>query len=133
MGTWPKIRSRLARTVRDGRVWGRAGLIAFLILGACSTKSRPEVELNEEEQRLVREVIDLARIRVERARDQAKSDSLLKELPPLYDDEELEALLDRLAQNTERGAAVMEAIHDSLESLRDVVFPPPSRSGVNRN
>ena len=115
------------------RAWPAVALIVLALFSACSTRTRPKVDLDEEEQRLVREVVQLARIRIERVRDEAKSDSLLKELPPLYDDEEIQTPLDRLAQDTERGAAVMEAIHDSLESLRDVVFPPPSRSGVNRN
>lgn len=121
----PRLRSR------PRPAWVLLLLLATVV--ACSSPTDREVELDEEEQRLVREVVQLARIRVERARDEAKSDSLLNELPPLYSDAEIEALLDRLSQDTERGAAVMEAIHDSLESLRDVVFPPPSRPGVNRN
>jgi len=81
------------------------------------------VELDEQEQRLVSEVVELVSARIERTRDPARADSILASLPPLYDEAQRKALLDRLSQDTPRGAAVLAAVHDSLEALRDRIFP----------
>ncbi len=99
-------------------------LLALLALVACESPRERTVKLDTAEQRLVNETVELARIRVERTRDPQLADSLLAALPSLYDEAQREALLDRLAEDTPRGAAVLAAIHDSLEALRDRIFPP---------
>jgi hypothetical protein len=109
------------RTVR--RLGCILSAVALLLVAACESPRDRTVRLNAEEERLVREVIELVRARVERTRDPQRADSLLSNLPPLYDDQERESLLDRLSSDTPRGAAVVAAIHDSLEALRDRIFP----------
>lgn len=99
---------------------------AATLLAACESPRDRKIELDPQEQRLVHELVELVRVRVERTRDPARADSILTTLAPLYDDQERESLLDRLALDTPRGAAVMAAVHDSLEALRDRLFPPGS-------
>lgn len=126
-----RVRSWLATALRGALAVSL--LTTGPILTACESPRDRRVELNAEEQRLVRELVDLLRVRIERTRDPAQADSMLSALPPLYDDQEREALLDRLSQDTPRGAAVLAAVHDSLEALRDRIFPPGTRkvtSGV---
>jgi hypothetical protein len=44
-------------------------------------------------------------------------------LDDLYTDEEREFLLERLADDSARGELVMAALHDSLQAMREVLFP----------
>ena len=116
--------------MRRAALWSALvlGLVTTGLLSAgCESPRERRVELDPQEKRLVKELVELLRVRIERTRDPARADSMLAALPPLYDDQEREALLDRLSQDTVRGAAVLAAVHDSLEALRDRIFPRGTR------
>ena len=110
----------------------RIQTIARLILpiliagaGACSQGNQNRVlKLNEDEIRLVEETVQMIRIRLEMTRDPALAAEMRAPTANLYTDEEREFLLDRLADNSARGELVMDALHDSLASLRTELFPP---------
>ena len=79
--------------------------------------------LTEEETRLVEETFQLIRIRLESTRDPAAAAELREGTGSLYTREEREFLLDRLSADSRRGELVMAALHDSLQALREELFP----------
>ena len=98
-------------------------LISVAGAGACTRESQ-ELELNDDEIRLVEETLQLIRVRLEMTRDPALAAEMRSGVANLYTDEEREALLDRLAADPARGGLVMGALHDSLQNLRTELFPP---------
>jgi hypothetical protein len=102
-------------------------LVALLILttaGCSEGDSGTNARLTEEETRLVEETLQLIRIRLETTRDPAAAEEMRKQTGDFYTDEEREFLLDRLASRAGRGELVMAALHDSLQAMRETLFPP---------
>jgi hypothetical protein len=99
-------------------------LTAVLIAGGCAT-GNPDAPapLTPEEVRLVEETLQLIRIRLEATRDPEAAEELRANAVNLYTEEERELLLDRLAVDSRRGELVMAALHDSLQTLREELFP----------
>lgn len=105
----------------------RPGLVVLLLatLGSCGARERQgPPPLDEAELRLVEETLRMIRIRLVATRDSAAAAALRAENDDLYTDEEREFLLERLARDSARGEAVMDALHDSLEAMRTELFPP---------
>ncbi|RKZ15946.1 hypothetical protein DRQ53_07635 [bacterium] len=104
-------------------------LLPVILAGAaaCSGQGKQErVELNEQETRLVQETARLIRVRLEMTRDPAVAAALRDSLGDLYTDQERQFLISGLAEDSARGEAVMDALHDSLEAMRAELFPPSS-------
>lgn len=101
--------------------------LPILVAGASACaqgNQNRELEMNEEEIRLVEETVQMIRIRLEMTRDPALAAEMRAGAVDLYTDEEREFLLDRLASDSARGGLVMDALHDSLQNLRTELFPP---------
>ena len=102
------------------------GLIVVLLAGGgCvpGDADRPP-PLTPEEVRQVEETLQLIRIRLEATRDPAAAAEMRENTGGLYTEEERQLLLDRLAADSRRGELVMAALHDSLQALREELFPP---------
>ncbi len=99
-------------------------LLAAWLAGpvACAEKEAP-TGLAPEEQRLVRETLELMHLRVERARDPERAAALRDSLGGFLSEEELQSLLDRIGQDPARAQAVVEAIAASLRVRRKAWFP----------
>lgn len=109
---------RIQRFTRPGLVLVLAALVAC---GGNDRQAPPE--LDEQEMRLVEETVRMIRLRILSTRDSAA----VERLQPggdLYTKEEREFLLERLSRDSARGEAVMNALHDSLEAMREELFPP---------
>lgn len=104
----------------------RPGLALLLaMLAACSTEDRRvPPQLDAAEVRLVEETLQMIRIRLTATRDSSAAAALRARSEDLYTDEEREFLLERLASDSARGEAVVAALHDSLEAMRQELFPP---------
>jgi hypothetical protein len=101
--------------------------LMLLVAGASAcTPGDPNADrkLSEDEVRLVRETMQMIRIRLEMTRDPAAAEEMRARTANLYTDEEREFLLNGLATDQARGALVMSALHDSLETMRTELFPP---------
>ena len=104
-------------------------LLCLLVAGtAACVPDDPNapMELTDEEIRLVDETLQLIKIRLEMTRDPAAAEAMRAETGDLYTDEEREILLERLAEDSSRGELVMSALHDSLQALREELFPTSS-------
>ena len=102
------------------------GALCLLVAGAVAcVPEQPHApdRLTEEEIRLVEETLLLIRVRLETTRDPAAAERMREGLDDLYTDEEREFLLERLADDSARGELVMAALHDSLQAMREVLFP----------
>lgn len=110
---------RFQRIPRSWHLLILAGLVA------CGGQdARKPTRLDASEVRLVNEAMELIRIRLAATHDPEEAARLRAETGELYTKEELESLLDRLAADSARGEMVMAALHDSLEALREELFPP---------
>jgi len=101
------------------------GLVLVLLAasGCAIGDSDGPPPLTPEEVRLVEETLQLIRIRLEATRDPAAAAEMRENTEGLYTREEREFLLDRLAADSRRGELVMAALHDSLQALREELFP----------
>ena len=110
--------ARIQRFTRPGLVL----LLAALVSCGGNDRQGPP-ELDEAEIRLVEETLHMIRLRILSTRD-----STAAEAPRtgggLYTEEERQFLLDGLARDSARGEAVLNALHDSLEAMREELFPP---------
>ena len=105
-------------------------LVALLILataGCSGGDSGTAIRLTEEETRLVEETLQLIRIRLEATRDPATADEMREQTRDFLTDEERQLLVDRLATRAGRGELVMAALHDSLQAMRETLFPPANQ------
>ena len=102
------------------------GLVLVLLTGSGCVVGDPDAPppLTPEEIRLVEETLQLIRIRLEATRDPAVAAEMRENTRGLYTEEEREFLLERLAADSRRGELVMAALHDSLQALREELFPP---------
>jgi len=100
-------------------------LCMVLLAGSGCASGDPNAAppLTPEEVRLVEETLQLIRIRLETARDPDTAARMRADLGELYSEEERKFLLDRLAADSRRGELVMAALHDSLQGLREELFP----------
>ena len=101
-------------------------LLCLLVAGAaaCGPKDpNAATELTDDEVRLVDEALQMIKIRLEMTRDPAAAEAMRAESGVLYTDEDREKLLERLAEDSARGELVMSALHDSLQALREELFP----------
>ena len=102
------------------------GLLVVLLAGGGCVVGDPDrpPPLTPEEIRLVEETLQLIRIRLEATRDPATAAEMRESTEGLLTGEERQLLLDRLAVDSRRGELVMAALHDSLQALREELFPP---------
>lgn len=99
-------------------------LLIFATAGCSGDEPGASTRLTAEETRLVEETLQMIRIRLETTRDPAAAEEMRKQTGDFYTDEEREFLLDRLATRAGRGELVMAALHDSLQAMRETLFPP---------
>jgi hypothetical protein len=120
LGQGPEIPRRRARTL---------GLCLWLLLSllgsACEEPDPASIRLNEAEQQLVRDTLELVRLRIRAAQDLSLAEAERESLRLAIDEEQLEVLLGRLAQDPARAQRLMSVLHDSLEGMREELFSAP--------
>ena len=134
------------RQFRAG-LWRLAASLALAVAlspaGLGAGCARQQSGLSREDQRLVRQLVDQALARLARARadstragagamDSAAVGLELQDLPRAWLDsagveQRLAGPWETLWKDPERGRRVLQAVHDSLEALRPVLFPPAPR------
>jgi hypothetical protein len=103
------------------------GLLVLASAGCSGNGTGSGTRLTEEESRLVDETLQMIRIRLESTRDPAAADEMRRQADAFLTEEERELLLDRLAAQPGRAELVMAAVHDSLQAMRDTLFPPTNQ------
>lgn len=111
-------------------------LIVLLAAGAsvvtwrgCASRSS-DPAFTPAERALVQDLLALYRLRITRLQDPERAVSVLDSLDLHLDEAALERELDQLGADPHRGIFLLRAVHDSLDALRDELFPPAQ--GMNR-
>jgi len=127
----PEVRLRMARPIPTSRCVLLLVLTVTGLLASCGGERELPTTLTPEEDRLVEEVLSLIEVRIVRARDADAAAERLATLDRLYDDAEIEAILQSLAEHPERGQLVMGALHDSIvarrQDLLSIIAPDEER------
>ncbi len=97
----------------------------MLLVAGCTSEPEFPTELTRDEERLVEEVLALIEVRIARARDAEEAEAKRQALPGLYDETQIEALVEALSERPERGQLVVGAVHESLKARRERLLPPP--------